>query len=314
MSKRMTDEEKLRKAAQKIPAKLKRKATKKKKDTEVVLEGVLQTDISWDNWDAKVAERKALAKAEKEPKTKTPVVKPTIQQAIRAQVGDLIAELDEELDKYVESGMKKSYKFNMYNWLRFRGVKGPQTKGVLEYYAPHVDEINSKDEQVKEGFAWMTSRQFTNYRNFLISMVEDIETWAANLKTTRKKRVARPKSAEKQVAKLNYMKSMDEYKLVSVASELIVGASSLWVFNTKTRMLGVYNAVDRGGFKVKGSTLLCYEDGAEMKKVRKPLETLPEVLQGGKIKLRKMMDSIKAKPKKMTGRINKYCVLLKVVK
>ena len=48
-------------------------------------------------------------------------------------------------------------------------------------------------------------------------------------------------------------------------------------------------------------------------KIRKPDVILPEVLNGGKVKLRKLMDTIAAKETKVTGRINKDMIILRVI-
>jgi len=114
--------------------------------------------------------------------------------------------------------------------------------------------------------------------------------------------------------KLNYKKEDNDYKIVSVQPSSIVGASQLWVFNTNSRQLGVYNALDRGGFTVSGSSIKNYDEKTSvMKRLRKPEDILPKVLKGGKIVLRKLLPSIKSKESSLTGRINKHVIILKVV-
>jgi hypothetical protein len=49
------------------------------------------------------------------------------------------------------------------------------------------------------------------------------------------------------------------------------------------------------------------------KKLRKPDAILPEVLNSGKVKLRKLMDRIAAKETKVTGRINNDMIILRVI-
>jgi hypothetical protein len=97
----------------------------------------------------------------------------------------------------------------------------------------------------------------------------------------------------------------------------IVGAIQLWIYNTKTRKLGVYNAEDESGLKMKGTTIKNYVENTSVSKtLRKPDVTLPIVTDGSKIALRKVMEGIRAKPSKLNGRINKdtlsvtgiYCV------
>jgi hypothetical protein len=94
-----------------------------------------------------------------------------------------------------------------------------------------------------------------------------------------------------------------------------VGCSQLWVFNTKSRKLGVYNADDSGGLSVKGSTIINYkQDTSAQKTVRKPEALLPEVLKAGKISLRKILPGINSVEQELTGRINDDTILLRVIK
>ena len=103
--------------------------------------------------------------------------------------------------------------------------------------------------------------------------------------------------------------------LKSVPTTSIVGANQLWVYNTKTRKLGVYNAEDAGGLSVKGSSIINFaEKKSVQKKLRKPEVMLPDVLNGGKVFLRNVIDSIRAVESPLTGRLNADTILLKVAK
>jgi hypothetical protein len=132
---------------------------------------------------------------------------------------------------------------------------------------------------------------------------------------TRKPRKRKAKSAEQLVSKLNYAKDFAELKLVSIDPKAIIGASSLWVYNTKTRKLGVYHALDAAGLGIKGSTIQNFAESKSISKtLRKPAVTLPEVLKGGKVALRNILNDIRAAEKVLTGRINTDTILLRTVK
>ena len=94
-----------------------------------------------------------------------------------------------------------------------------------------------------------------------------------------------------------------------------MGCSSLWVFNTKTRKLGIYAAVDAGGLSVKGTTITNFNESTSIQKtIRKPNDVLPKVLSGGKIVLKKLLSEINATEQTLTGRINTDIILLRVIK
>ena len=68
------------------------------------------------------------------------------------------------------------------------------------------------------------------------------------------------------------------------------------------------------GMVVKGTTLYDWDETASFKKkIRKPEKVLPDVVSGGKVKLRMLMDGIRAKESKVTGRIGKDSVIGRVV-
>jgi hypothetical protein len=136
-----------------------------------------------------------------------------------------------------------------------------------------------------------------------------------NAVKSRKPRKRKAKSADQLVSKLNYAKDFAELKLVSVDPKTIVGANQLWVYNTKTRKLGCYNAEDAAGLSIKGSTIQNFAESKSIQKtLRKPAVTLPEVLKGGKVALRNVLTDIRAAEGLLTGRINADTILLRTIK
>jgi hypothetical protein len=117
------------------------------------------------------------------------------------------------------------------------------------------------------------------------------------------------------VAKIKYCQEFADLKLTSVKPTDIIGAMQLWVYNTKTRKLGVYHAEDAGGLSIKGSSVVNFaENKSVQKKLRKPEVTLPDVLSGGKVFLRNVIENIRAVESALTGRLNADTILLKVTK
>jgi hypothetical protein len=79
-------------------------------------------------------------------------------------------------------------------------------------------------------------------------------------------------------------------------------------------VLTCFDATAPAGFSIKGTTLQGYDDKAIAKKLRKPEDVLPKVLSGGKRVLNRVMVDINSKEQKANGRLNKYMILLKVVR
>jgi hypothetical protein len=101
--------------------------------------------------------------------------------------------------------------------------------------------------------------------------------------------------------------------LKSIAPEKIVGASQVWAYNTKTRLLGVYNAENAKGLTVKGSTLQNFNVETSIgKRLRKPEVTIKELLEAGKIKLKKILSELSTKESLLTGRLNSDTIIVRV--
>jgi hypothetical protein len=247
--------------------------------------------------------------------TKKPVV--SIQERVREKISEYIAEIEEQVDLFSESGYKSE--FDMYKWLMNNNVKAQPANAIADYYVPWCDElketITKKDEQLVEGYSHMKPAQIKKFVEFLDNIIKDATTWGANQKTVRKTRTKKAPSIEKQIAKIKYSKENKELKLVSINPALIIGCNQLWVFNTKYRKLVRYDASGPTGLSIKGTTLQGYDVETSMsKKVRKPNDVLPRVLNGGKIVIRKLMDELNSKSSVPNGRINGDTVLLRVVK
>jgi hypothetical protein len=129
-------------------------------------------------------------------------------------------------------------------------------------------------------------------------------------KTPRKKKIKTP---EKQVKYLKFCLEDKALKIKSVPPTRMIGAEGVWVYNRKNRLLSYYAADDASGLGVKGCAFLNYsKTKSRTKKLRKPEEILPQVLSGGKVILKNLFDSLTTKDAKVTGRMNKETLLVRV--
>jgi hypothetical protein len=256
--------------------------------------------------------------------TKKPAVEDTaedknvisIQERIKAKSEEIIGEMEGLIDDYGIRGNASD--MNAYQWMVDNEVKPIHANRIIEYFREGSKEIflaaSGKDKELKEGYEAYTKARLMNLLQCYAAIIKDAEKLAANTKLARKPRKRKAVSAEKKVSKIKYLVRDDKLKLQSVDPVRVINAQQLWIFNVKTRKLGVYVASDRGGLQMKGTTLKNYnEDESISKTVRKPDKVLPTVTEGGKVALRKLMDSINSKSNKLNGRINKDTLLLRVV-
>jgi len=145
-------------------------------------------------------------------------------------------------------------------------------------------------------------------------LVKESEQYILGKTATRKPRKTKPKTADKQVDKLVYLKDSNEYRLTSINPTAIIGAMRLYTFNTSNRVLTEYVSRSPKGFEVKGTTLQLWDEEVSRSiRLRKPDDVLSVVQTSTIPKINKMISELTTKPTKANGRINKYTILVKAV-
>ena len=263
-----------------------------------------------------------ILKLKKEPivisSTKTETILPSIQDRIKDSASRIIGELDGYVDDFVLNGCRETNQTPKGLMVQLK-AKSVHTKAIVEHYKKVREEITEvligDDEQLKEAYSNFKKTDLKRFENFLSKIIDDALMLEDESKKNRKPRKRKVKSPDELVSKLKYCIEDEATKFKSVDPKLIIGASALWVYNAKTRKLGCYFADDAGGLSVKGSTILNYtESKSVQKKVRKPEQIIPEVISGGKVFLRNVIDSIRAVQSPLNGRINTETVLIRIIK
>lgn len=241
---------------------------------------------------------------------KAEVYRPTIQDRLNEKTSATIGELEGFYDELAET--------KFYEFLVAQNVPQAQLGKIEKVYADRKAELelaqSKKDDQLKEAYSFMKASDFKKHFAWLDQLLEAIEQYRGVKKATKKARVKKSPSKEKLVSKVKYCKDFAELKLVSINPVDIIGATELWVYNTKTRKLGKYvPGAYQDSLAIKGTSIINYdEDKSVSKTLRKPDLQLKEFAKAGKVALRTFLKDIKATETKLNGRINEDVVLLKV--
>jgi len=240
--------------------------------------------------------------------------RPTIQDRLAERTSEIIGELEGIFDD-VATGVKNPTK--LYDFLVANNVVQSQLGKYEDLYRTRKAELelaqSKTDPQVTEGYKHLKAADFKRITGWIDDLLAAVEQYRGVKKATKKARVKKAPSKEKVISKLKYCKTDAVLKLVSINPADIVGASELWVYNTKSRKLGKYVSAAYQTLTVKGTSLVNFDtDKSVCKTLRKPEEKLKEFAKAGKIQLRKFLDDIKATESKMNGRMNADIVLLKV--
>ena len=166
--------------------------------------------------------------------------------------------------------------------------------------------INKTDEDLVEGYSFLSTTKLKKLDGYLESLIEVLEEKS---KVTRRKRKVDP---NKLVKSVQYMSESKEFNLESIDPVNIVGASGLLCFNTKTKKLTLFEASTKEGLSVKGTTIQNFSESSVTKTIRKNNFNLLSNITEGRIDYTKrVMDNIKTKNAIPTGRINKDTVILR---
>lgn len=249
---------------------------------------------------------------------KPAVYQPSIQERLKETALGMTEEIEEAHDRFLQDPeLFEPKAIKILNLLKAKEAKGAHARVIKDFYQRNYNEIvevmEGKDDQLKEGYSWLSKKQIKKLFDFYSEILGACDMLMQEGKVNRKPRAKKAVPKDKLVAKLKYAKSYEPLKLVSINPADIIGSQELWIFNTKTRKLGKYVAAAYQELRVKGTTITGFDEFKSVQKtLRKPEEQLKEFKSAGKVTLRKFLDEIKAVDIKLNGRINEETVLLRV--
>jgi hypothetical protein len=240
-----------------------------------------------------------------------------IQERMAEKTAEFLGELEGRFDDFTAEYKGEP---KLVELMTTMNVPAVQVKTVQEFINKKIaefEEVNSsKDPQVLEAYKHLGKRQITAMIKWWTQALTDANSYNVVKKAAKAPRKKKAVSPEKVVSKLKYQKEFKELNLKSVEPTSILTAQELWVFNTKTRKLGIYIADQYAGtLSVKNSSILGFDANASVQKtLRKPKDQLKEFSANGKPAAKKWFKGIKATEIKLNGRIGTDIILLKVYK
>jgi len=243
------------------------------------------------------------------------VITVNIQDRIHEKALEEVGEIEGLVDDFIAGGCKSAP--DMQSYLKSKDLSSVVQKRMCEVFIKRSkefeDAMNTTDADIKEGYSNFSKVQLRKIKEFYDAIVAETNR-GAEKKPTRKARKVKEKPASVVAAKVQYMKDFAELNLKSVLPEKIIGANQVWLYNTKTKLLGMYNADNAKGLTIKGTTIQNFNVETSIgKRLRKPEVTVKQVLDGGKIVLKKLLDGLSTKPSELTGRINSDTIIVRVL-
>jgi hypothetical protein len=204
---------------------------------------------------------------------------------------------------------RKAKEFSAYAVFKKQDANKSTVRAVEEYFSPLLEEFG---DDYDEDDKW-----YGDTIRLLTTIVDDCSMFLTNTKVSRKKRKIKPKEVTiaKAASKLHYMKESTEFKIVSIDPIKIAGATELWLFNTKYKELHRLVSQNPEGFSMKGTTIIGVDETAsQRKRLKKPLEFLPNVVEMAKIPLKKAYDNLNTRVQPGLPRLTEHVVILRAIK
>jgi hypothetical protein len=245
--------------------------------------------------------------------------RPNIQDRLNEKMSECLGEVEGRFDEFVTAQQFKGEPKLIELFTQFN-VQPAQLKTAQQLIENKVAEfseiLDTKDSQVLEAYKHLGKRQLNAIVKWWQQALADVNSYNIVKKASRAPRKKKAVSPEKVVSKLKFLKEFDELKLKSVEPTAILTATELWVYNTKTRKLGIY-IVDQyaGALSVKGTKVTGFDAAASVQKtLRKPKEQLKEWASNGKPAAKKWFKGVRSTEIKLNGTINADMILLKAYK
>lgn len=257
-----------------------------------------------------------LKRSEDREKSKVPVL--SIQDRMREQVNGLCANWDECVDQLCFDKGFDLVKFDPHSQMQTHNsgvIKAAHAKIIKDMYWNQYQEakevVEWKDEQIKEGYAYMTAKKRKEFLAFYEKIMVACDTFINTGKAVRKPRVKKAPSKEKLISKIKFKENEPSIGLASINPLSIIDSNILWVYNTKNRKLGCYVADSMGQvLSIKGTSIIGFDPKKSVcKTVRKP-ELLKGANKLSRTKIQKQFDEIRATETAMNGRLNEHIILI----
>ena len=264
----------------------------------------------------------ASKKETREQKAKVKQAAPSIYDRVKEQSGEIAANFEILKDYYFEKntafvmGLQQR---NCLDILREENANQAHVRIIKRDTEEELLEINSvlkkTDEDLVEGYSCFSKKQLVGFANFLQDIIDACDMIIGESKQKRQPRKKKPVSAEKKAAKMKFAENDVNVNVVSELPVNIVDSTVTFVYNKKTRKLGVYIADDTSGLDVKGQKILNYNSKSSLAKtLRKPKEQLKNVLTSRAKALKFFENEVKTTAIKLNGAMNQHWIIVKTYK
>lgn len=153
--------------------------------------------------------------------------------------------------------------------------------------------------------------------HFILSNRASIRAGAKNAKARKMRSTVESydRKGEKAATKVSYKDEDENLGIRSVDPTHVVGATAAVIYNSKNRHCEVYHAKAGSQLSIQGARIVNFDEArSQGRTLRKPDSDLPHWARATTLKrLEVLMDGTKGKRWEVTGKLNKNCIIVKVL-
>lgn len=247
-----------------------------------------------------------------EPSQETSIQQSNIQERVLSDAEKIAADFDGMIDEFIKDNKVPDFS----EYLKNNSVSTRTSNKIPEMFSSSIEEIqealSGTDSDLSEGYSNFTRPKLKKLLSVYQSIEEACNKQKIVARITRKPRKQREKPVSKIIEKVKYQKEDEQLKLKSELPSKLVGATEVWLYNTRYKKLQVYKVVEPSKMTIKGTTLIGWDhEASKCKNVRKP-DQLVSYQSMGKREIAKAFKDLKSKEQAVTGRLNEQTIILKV--
>lgn len=231
------------------------------------------------------------------------------QDRTKEMLHDVLSEFDNAIDEFL---VRNGNLVDVVSILESKNTPKNVVNAIQNYQAKLIPEldlaIEGKDEQIKEAYAFTTKAKLKKLKEWILDIPTKLKNYSIAKKTT-VVRVSKPKSPLVMVKRLKYKIEDAFLGIKSAPPTSIIGASSVWLLDTKTRRLINYVGEN---LSVKGSAIMNFDPEKSGSKILRKIETIKEFTGLTKKMMTAQFQTIKAVSKTPNGRVNQDMLIIKV--
>jgi hypothetical protein len=245
-----------------------------------------------------------------------------VQERMDNQVNEVVGEVESYISDLLRGKIKAGDVANPFGSAKLSAIHYKKLAKALEPVLKEYMELDTvrgakklkpMDEQLVEGYAWVKSRALKQTLDFLVNCAATANRMASEAKVV-KARKKKPVDKAKLVKNFKFQTLLDNPKVASIQPVACLSSTEVWVYNTKTRKLGVYKGEFDNSIMIKGNKFVnVMKTTSVQKTLRKPEVQLAEFQALAKNQIRKWFDKIKGVEHRLNGRGGETVVLLKAI-